>query len=66
MDCGNRAGMLTHHLELPQKIGGTVAAIFPCTACVYANSRVKQDGHGWRDLDKLIRCGKALSLTPYL
>ena len=34
MDCGNRAGMLSHHLELAQKTGGTVAAIFPCIACV--------------------------------
>ena len=34
MDCGNRAGMLALHLELTRKTGGTVAAIFPCTACV--------------------------------
>ena len=66
MDCGNRAGMLALHLELTRKTGGTVAAIFPCTACVYAYSSAEQDDHGGRDPDKLIRRRKAHSLTPYL
>ena len=31
MDCGNRAGSITRQAGSPR---GTVAAIFPCTACV--------------------------------